>query len=893
MTETLSKDDFFNRYDIDIREGRLGGGSFGTVYKAYDNERDQVIAVKVSEVRYINNKEFSLQSEFDATKDLPVHKNIANYEAVYQLEMPNGLFDYAIMQYYPDGNLKELVKNNNLTLESKKHIIDGLIKGLQYLHKNGIIHRDIKPSNILISERKGIYTPKIADFGLSKIVDSQEMEAFTNSFGGGTLEYSSPEQLLGERLRYNADLWAVGIIAYELLTGTIPFSAKDISGSAEAKRKVIYQNIVNAPIPALVKSCPAPYNEIIRRCLIKDPTKRVQKAEALLSLLNSVPLLTPDDNQETLFLEENVPQQEEINIEETNTKDNIKSIKKYSKWIALLILLSLMGFGASSLFKSSNDKPNIEKPNKLSDIKGSSDKNEIAALLAEDPDNQNDDAVIEQMKSIRLEEEKGIWNLVLEDGSVTAYEEYLSLYPDGLYADEAKIKIAAILSGSNFTDEESVWKFALENNSISAFQNVIDLFPNGKHSKAAQFKIALLERKIEEKQWSKVANSNSLDDLNRFISLFPNSKNLSKAKTRILKIEKDIEISKAYKKAKSLNTIEALETFLNKYPASRYEQEIQNRKQKLLDEVKSITTLSSQNTSGSNNDQVTIEVSPQEPVIVSNPPQAKSIINDEESDLGEIENKASKEPSDSENDDTDAKSIEPTTPPENPIESRPAVVSAFIKTIDDNMATLLPSNYKLGCDQDCDDDAMPSTQVIINPIKVSKYEVTQKEYKTVMGKNPSFFNDCDECPVENISFYDAQEYIKRLNSMPDNPYKFRLPTEAEWEYAASAESKYKYAGGDKIEAVALYKSNSRRSTGPVNSKKSNKNILFCMSGNVYEWCDSWYSENGYQSEGRKKYRVIRGGSWSSKSADCKVKSRGKTTPDDKRPTIGMRLVRDI
>jgi formylglycine-generating enzyme required for sulfatase activity len=79
----------------------------------------------------------------------------------------------------------------------------------------------------------------------------------------------------------------------------------------------------------------------------------------------------------------------------------------------------------------------------------------------------------------------------------------------------------------------------------------------------------------------------------------------------------------------------------------------------------------------------------------------------------------------------------------------------------------------------------------------------------------------------------------------------------------------------------------------VNSKKSNRLLLFGMSGNVYEWCNSWYSPNGYYAEPDKTLRVIRGGSWSSKSSDCKVKSRGKTTPDDKRPFIGMRLVREI
>ena len=121
---SLSKEEFFLRYDIDIRDGRLGGGAFGTVYKAWDNLRDEWKAVKIAEVKIINGKEFSLISEFDATKRLPIHKNIINYESVHTFAMPNGMFDYAVMQYYPQGNLKQLVSNKDL---ESVHIEDCLL----------------------------------------------------------------------------------------------------------------------------------------------------------------------------------------------------------------------------------------------------------------------------------------------------------------------------------------------------------------------------------------------------------------------------------------------------------------------------------------------------------------------------------------------------------------------------------------------------------------------------------------------------------------------------------------------------------------------------------------------------------------------------------------------
>ncbi|MGK0316186.1 MAG: serine/threonine protein kinase, partial [Saprospiraceae bacterium] len=638
MKNTISKDAFFNRYDIDIREGRLGGGSFGTVYKAYDNERDETKAIKVSEVKYINNKKFSLQSEFDATADLPVHKNIANYEAVYQIEMPNGLFDYAVMQYYPEGNLKELSQKNDLSLESKQNLIEGLIKGLKYLHDNKRIHRDIKPSNILISERKGVYTAKIADFGLSKIVNAQELEAFTNSFGGGTLEYSSPEQLLGEKLRYNADLWAIGIIAYELLTGKIPFAAKDISGSAEAKRKIIYQNIVNAPIPSLVDTCPAPYNEIIRQCLVKDPKKRMQTADELLSILTHDNTDTQDDDQGTIFLDLDEKKPKEIVIDSSQVNsDKNNFIQKYGKWIIALIGLVLLGAGGNYLINQSPDPYGTEFMETPITTKTEENK-DISAILEEDPDSQNDKSIKERMKSIRLQEEKNIWKLVKEDNTVMAYEEYGILYPEGIYAEEAKKIITSLLSSANLDNEESVWAYANKNNSISAYNKYIETFKEGVHINEAKFKVKLLQRKIDDEQWSKIKNSNSLIEFERYLKLFPDGRHEKDAIERSKIIEKDIKISKAHKEAVRINTIEALETFLSKYPQSRYKEEVEKMKKKLIEEINKKTSISGSRVgtkpiapiTGDENDSETEKPvsSPETPILESETGQLITVLSD-------------------------------------------------------------------------------------------------------------------------------------------------------------------------------------------------------------------------------------------------------------------------
>jgi len=229
-----------------------------------------------------------LASEYGATKHLSIHKNIANYESVHEFRMSNGMFAYAIMQYYPEGNLKELLSTHEINQAERIAIVEGLLAGIEYLHLNKIIHRDLKPSNILISKDiKGSFIPKIADFGLSKIADENELTSISNSFAGGTLEYSPPEQLYGHKLSFNSDLWSFGVIAFEILTGKKPFTSDDFTGSAEAKRSVIYHKIINAEIPATMDLCPTPFDQVIRRCLVKDNKLRALSAAELWLLIRA------------------------------------------------------------------------------------------------------------------------------------------------------------------------------------------------------------------------------------------------------------------------------------------------------------------------------------------------------------------------------------------------------------------------------------------------------------------------------------------------------------------------------------------------------------------------------------------------------------------------------
>ena len=194
-------------------------------------------------------------------------------------------------------------------------------------------------------------------------------------------------------------------------------------------------------------------------------------------------------------------------------------------------------------------------------------------------------------------------------------------------------------------------------------------------------------------------------------------------------------------------------------------------------------------------------------------------------------------------------------------------------------------------------DEKPVHQVTLtNDYYIGKYEVTQALWQAVMGSNPAHFKGSN-LPMETVSWNDCQEFISKLNNMTGR--KFRLPTEAEWEYAARGGKKsrgYQYSGSNNIEDVAWHVGNSGRKTHPVGTKQANELGLYDMSGNVFEWCQDWYGSyvNSSQTNpvgvGSWARRVDRGGSWYNSSERCRSSYRSIYPPSDHDDGIGLRLV---
>ena len=195
------------------------------------------------------------------------------------------------------------------------------------------------------------------------------------------------------------------------------------------------------------------------------------------------------------------------------------------------------------------------------------------------------------------------------------------------------------------------------------------------------------------------------------------------------------------------------------------------------------------------------------------------------------------------------------------------------------------------------DDEKPMHTVTLSDYYIGETEVTQELWAAVMGDNPSRFTGNMQRPVEQVSWNDCQTFIQKLNRLTGA--NFRLPTEAEWEFAARGGRNsrgYQYSGSSNLGDVAWYGDNSSSTTHPVKTKSPNELDIYDMSGNVKEWCQDWWGNYSSSSQTNPtgpstgSHRVSRGGSWSSPARYCRSAYRISNTPVSWRYYLGLRLV---
>lgn len=244
--------------------------------------------------------------------------------------------------------------------------------------------------------------------------------------------------------------------------------------------------------------------------------------------------------------------------------------------------------------------------------------------------------------------------------------------------------------------------------------------------------------------------------------------------------------------------------------------------------------------------------------------------------------------------------------PDNKKQESPATLSFEVYSVPFTMVKVTGGTFQMGGTAEQGDDVtkyeLPIHSVTLSDYYIGETEVTQALWRAVMGDNPSYFkkdsvNKEDVFPVEHVTYLQCDTFLRKLSVLTGKT--FRLPTEAEWEYAARGGNKsngYKYSGSNSIDSVAWYKENSGNSTHPVKQKNPNELGLYDMSGNVQEWCSDWRADYKDTAQvnptGPEKgsYRIMRGGNWLYDATYCRVSKRYEDGQTHKYFINGLRLV---
>ena len=226
-----------------------------------------------------------------------------------------------------------------------------------------------------------------------------------------------------------------------------------------------------------------------------------------------------------------------------------------------------------------------------------------------------------------------------------------------------------------------------------------------------------------------------------------------------------------------------------------------------------------------------------------------------------------------------------------------------VESIYNNMVPITGGSFDMGCsdgDSECDESEIPQHAVTLSSFKISAYEITQGQWKAVMGDNPSEIKTCGtDCPVDAVSWDDVQDFIDALNNKTS--LRYRLPTEAEWEYAARAGTSTKYyCGNDEscLDTIAWYQGSADAQPHPVGLKAPNAWGLYDTSGNVWEFVSDWYDEDYYADSpaadppgpSSGPGRIRRGGGWYYNAYSCRVSKRSYSYQENPGAGEGFRLV---
>jgi formylglycine-generating enzyme required for sulfatase activity/serine/threonine protein kinase len=814
--ELESGDILINRYQI---KEPCGQGGMGRVYKAYDKISEIDVAVKLVPAEVSTN-----QYEMEAVKEnfkLIQQLNHPNIAALKHLEyIPETKEYFIVMEYVPGVNLtayRRSRKNRVIAVDEAGRICQKAAAGLDYAHKHRVIHRDVKPENIMITPTGEV---KILDFGLAMQIKTSFMKLSTQGFDtSGTQPYMAPETWLGRKQNEATDVYALGILFYEMVEGRPPFENLDYR---------ILMEIVLKHKPELPKNLSRGQNRALAKALAKERKDRFQSAGEFARELQKEILPKPTRWKYAAAVLGVL-----ISLAVVGAYFQLQTAARTDKiaWISKKLIDQLV-----------ENKPDAEKiPIVVGSISGETSPYPFALALSKLLDSEL--SLTDAFMALERRELKGVYREVgKEIGDV--------FDDDDIRQFGSMTNAKGILVG-DFTEFGQKVRINIRlvdpfntNRICSAYLDV------PKQQIPAEFLASFGKRLAEAPPSSAEARKGTLsvhaspsDAIIRILNIAP-------------KFHQGMELSPGrYQVEISANGYDTRKKWIELSSGEDKELEIR---------LEPAASASSRNN----------KVSTAQPTLPSS-------------------GTASKEP--------------------------------FTNSLGMTFVYIKPGTFMMGSPESEKgryDDERQYKVTLTKGYYMQTTEVTQGQWQAVMGNNPSSFEYCGEtCPVEKVSWEDIQEFIKKLNQRDSN-YQYRLPTEAEWEYAARAGSRTAFANGgiNELECGrdsnlstmgwycgnagvdykgcyddSIYGGSKCAGPHPVAQKEPNVWGLYDMHGNVWEWCQDRYGDyptgsvTDPQGPSSGAARVLRGGSWYYDAGGCRSADRSRGGPGLRDFSDGFRL----
>jgi serine/threonine-protein kinase PpkA len=775
----------------------IGKGGMATVYKANQKNLNRLVALKVVHPNLVHDTEFL--NRFHREAQMAASLNHPNIVMIYDVGSVNGVH-FISMEYLEGEDLQSYIRRNGkLAVDDTIHIIAPIAEALDYAHQKGLVHRDVKSANIIITKNR---RPVLTDFGIAHASSGTKLTIAGTVIG--TPEYMSPEQAEGKQIDGRSDIFSLGIVMFECLTGIVPFKGDNPLTTIHG---IIYEEApsikkINAKIPSWLA-------DIISNALAKAPDDRFPTGLVLSVYLTEKK--TPSGSFK----------KNQARVTHTGKPGSAKSKTNIlNKAIFGLIIVIVFVIITATVLYVAQDRSS-------------------SSLFGRDADAVPTDSILNvpDISKILNDAENLVNNGNMEEALVKFKEAFLIEPSNQQIADKInwvntilsnRIEVAKLTESGDKSFERGNFLSARDD-----FRKILELEKDNEHANSQLViinqKLQLIARDQNEANFQKyTADADSLYKLNQYddaIKLYQMALRLKPGNSYI---ETQLDLAKT---GTAMADVEFDEIMMN-VRKNINEGRIQEAKDKLS-----------------------------EALVLK--PNSQLILNKLDSLDNQIKYLMSNE-------------------------------------INNNMVHIPGGTFMMGTDTESDEQR-PAHPVTVSGFNIDRYEVTVKQYqlycnitgKSMPRKPP--WDWVENLPVVNVSKEDAEAYARWAGK--------RLPTEAEWEYAAlggnsTTGQPFKYSGSNNAKDVATFENTFPVGIKPVDSNKPNSFGLFNMSGNAWEWCSDYY-DSKYQvniSDNPKgpssgKYFVIRGGAWNSSTREIMVKYRsygdGKLNNN-----IGFRCVKD-